>query len=99
MGAAGRTLWDTVLQQYYPLNALALQVLAEACAGRDRAEALRSHIEALGKAAPAKLIRLELEIRGFVTRTLARLANAEVKKRPVGRPPTPVGWRPWQEGA
>ena len=99
LGKAGRTLWDTILAQYYPLNRLALEVLAEACVSRDRSEALRLRVEN-DAAAPSRLIRLELEARNFTARTLARLANAEVKKKPVGRPPTPVGWRPpWvQEG-
>ena len=87
LGEAGQKLWDATLRQFWPLNVLALEVLAEGCAARDRSTAISRQIAALGEAATPALIKLELEARAFTARTLAKLANA-VPKRDIGRPPS-----------
>ena len=76
-------------------------MLAQACAGLDRAEALRAQIDADGDVIRVRgnvrehpAIKLELAARAFVVRTLARLGlNFEPLRTSVGRPP-PRGWQP-----
>jgi hypothetical protein len=78
-----------------------IELLAQACAALDRAEALAAAIAEDGavirtrsgpKSHPA--CKDELACRAFVARTLERLGlNVEVVKSP-GRPTKPLGWIP-----
>ena len=76
-------------------------MLAQACAGLDRAEALRAQIDADGEVIRGRdglkdhpALKHELASRAFVVRTLARLGlNFEPLRAGVGRPP-PRGWQP-----
>jgi Phage terminase, small subunit len=82
-----------------------IELLAQACAAVDRAEALAAVIAEDGmmviapsgarKLHPA--IREERDTRAFVCRTLARLGITLEPKKPIGRPSGGLGWQPWKE--
>jgi hypothetical protein len=81
------------------LTDLGCELLLEACQGRDRAESLRAQIDATGEMLQTArgpkenpLLKLELQTKAFVTRTLHKLAISE-PTRPVGRPPGVLGWK------
>jgi hypothetical protein len=99
LGVHGMWLWDATMAEYDIADVGGRELLVQACAALDRAEALREAIDRDGevittekgpKAHPA--LRDELASRAFVTRTLERLGlNVEAVK-PPGRPPQPRGW-------
>jgi hypothetical protein len=102
LGPHGQRLWDRVQAEYGIRDTGGLELLAQACAALDRAEALAEAIARDGdviysragapRSHPA--VKDELACRAFVTRTLERLGlNIEPVKSP-GRPPTPFGWAP-----
>jgi len=94
-GPAGRSLWDAVQSEYNISDIGGLELLAEACAARDRVQALREAIDRDGetivtrngiRAHPA--LRDELANRSFIVRTLERLGiTLEPIKPGPGRPP------------
>jgi hypothetical protein len=83
-------LWRSVQVEYRITDAAGVELLAQACAMLDRAEALAAEIGkagfvvAGGKGNP--LVRDELQARSFVVRTLARLGLDVEPSKPVGRP-------------
>jgi hypothetical protein len=95
----GTALWDRVMAAYRIEDEGGIELLAQACAALDRAEALAEaiakdgaviHTESGPKSHPA--CKDELACRAFVVRTLERLGlNVEAVK-PPGRPPRPRGW-------
>jgi hypothetical protein len=89
LGAHGMALWNKVNADYRIDDAGGIELLAQACAGLDRAEAV-IYTKSGPKAHPA--IREETALRSFVCRTLQRLGlNIEVLKPTPGRP---AGWGP-----
>lgn len=101
LGEPGRNLWNRITAEYDISDCGGIEMLAQACAGLDRAEALRAQIDADGDVIRVRgnvrehpAIKLELAARAFVVRTLARLGlNFEPLRTSVGRPP-PRGWQP-----
>jgi hypothetical protein len=101
LGADGTDLWVRVMSEYRIEDTGGIELLAQACAALDRAEALSAAIEQDGavlrtesgpRSHPA--VKDELACRAFVARTLERLGlNVEAIK-PPGRPTTPRGWVP-----
>jgi len=101
LGPDGTALWNRVMAEYRIEDAGGIELLAQACAALDRAEALAAAIAEDGavirtpsgpKSHPA--CKDELACRAFVARTLERLGlNVEAIK-PPGRPPTSKGWSP-----
>jgi hypothetical protein len=95
LGEHGMQLWRSVLAEYQVDDVAGREMLAQACAGLDRAEGLAAEIAADGgvvrsragpRAHPA--IKEELAARSFVVRTLARLGlNSQPLQTTVGRPP------------
>jgi hypothetical protein len=93
LGEHGAQLWRTVLAEYAVDDVAGRELLAQACAGLDRAESLAAEIAADGEILrsragpkPNPAIKTELEARSFVVRTLARLGlNFEPVKSTVGR--------------
>lgn len=93
LGDHGTALWLAIQREYTITDPGGIELLAEACAGLDRAEELAEAISAAGaivhtrngpKAHPA--LAAELSARSFVCRTLERLGlNVEAIK-PIGRP-------------
>jgi hypothetical protein len=88
-------LWRSVLAEYQIDDVGGRELLAQACAGLDRAEGLAAQIAADGeiirsragpRAHPA--LKEEIACRSFVVRTLTRLGlNSEPVRASVGRPP------------
>jgi hypothetical protein len=100
LGQHGRKLWDEVQAAYGIADRGGCELLAQACAALDRAEALAMAIAADGaivytragvpKSHPG--CKDELACRAFICRTLERLGlNVEAVKH-VGRPTANVGW-------
>ena len=93
LGQAGADLWQRVMRAYAIDDEGGKQLLFEACAACDRAHELKAAIDRDGavvmsrtgpKTHPA--IKLELEARSFVVRTLHRLGLDIEPTRPIGRP-------------
>jgi hypothetical protein len=98
LGAHGRALWDAVQADYQIGDSAGVELLMQACAMLDRAEALAAEIADVGLMIEGKhgiranpLVRDELAARLAVTRTLQRL-GLDAEAKPVGRPPGPQ-WR------
>jgi hypothetical protein len=94
LGSPGRALWDRVQAEYDVGDCAGVEMLSQACAALDQAEALREEIRRDGlvlrdrrgiiKDHPA--LKHELANRAFLVRTLSRLgSNFEPLKTP-GRP-------------
>jgi hypothetical protein len=99
LGDYGNALWDRVQGEYGITDTGGIEILAQACAALDRAEALREAIDRDGEVITTRNgpkvhpgCKDELACRAFVVRTLERLGlNVEAIK-PPGRPPQPRGW-------
>ena len=101
LGEHGAALWSRVHGEYNISDAGGTELLAQACAAVDRAEALAACVEHDGvmiyakhgpKAHPA--LKEELAARAFICRTLQRLGiNVEAIK-PPGRPGGNAAWTP-----
>ena len=94
LGEHGRGLWQTILGDYDISDSGGREMLHQACSALDRAEALRSAIDADGEIIRGKAglkehpgLKHELAARSFVVRTLQRLGLDVEPIRPVGRPP------------
>jgi hypothetical protein len=94
LGEHGRTLWDSIMSEYSISDSGGVEILAQACAAKDRAESLAAEIDRDGPTVMTKAgmkehpaLRAELGCRAFICRQLQRLGlNLETLK-PVGRPP------------
>jgi hypothetical protein len=100
LGRHGRKLWDEVQAAYAITDRGGVELLAQACAALDRAEALAAAIATDGPVIYSRTgvprthpaVKDELACRAFVVRTLERLGlNVEAVK-PVGRPTNFSGW-------
>ena len=98
LGKHGANLWAAVTHDYRIVDAGGVEILAQACAALDRAEALREAIDRDGlivtvggapKDHPA--IKHELANRAFVCRAIQRLGLDVEAVKPIGRPPS-RGW-------
>ena len=95
LGEHGMTLWRSVHGAYKIEDAGGIEMLAQACAACDRAEACAAAIERDGAVLRLKggalkdhpALKHELANRAFVVRTLGRLGLDVEAVRPVGRPP------------
>jgi hypothetical protein len=99
LGVHGMWLWDAIMAEYDIADVGGRELLVQACAALDRAEALCEAIDRDGevittekgpKAHPA--LRDELAARAFVVRTLERLGLNIEPIKPPGRPTRPRGW-------
>lgn len=94
LGQHGLAFWKVVHQEYVVEDAAGMQILANACAMLDRAEALSALIEEQGlvlrtrnggmRANPA--VAAELAARGFINRAIGRLGINQSELKSVGRP-------------
>lgn len=77
LGKHGAALWRDITAEYRIDSAAACQLLYEACAARDRAEACRERIETEGVVGDGgrehPLVKHELAARAFTARVLQRL--------------------------
>jgi hypothetical protein len=89
LGTHGRALWDRIQAEYGIRDSAGVEMLAQACAAVDRAEALSAAVAKVGFMVGGRangLIKDELAARSFVTRTLSRLGLDLEPAKPVGRP-------------
>jgi hypothetical protein len=105
LGPHGAKLWRSVQREHHIDNIGGKELLAQACAALDRAEALREQIDKDGellcvgsgiKDHPG--LKHELAARAFITRTLVRLGLTQEQIGPIGRPGHGIGitWRQLQ---
>src|SRR5687768_2242055 len=95
LGDHGLTLWRTVMAEYEIADTGGREMLRQACAALDRAEACAEHISRDGEVVQTRAglkdhpaLRHELANRSFVVRTLHRLGlDVEPVRPSVGRPP------------
>jgi hypothetical protein len=90
------------MTEYHISDAGGMELLLQACAQLDRAEALKATIDRDGaiiqsrsgpKAHPA--LRAEIAARTFIVKTLGRLGlDIEPLNQRTGRPPTQMSWIP-----
>jgi hypothetical protein len=88
-------LWQAAHAEFSFDDIGSVELLAQACASLDRAEALAECIARDGEVIyvrnvpkPHPAIKDELALRAFVSRSLQRLGLTGVQVRPVGRPPS-----------
>lgn len=97
LGQAGERLWSRIMSQYDIRDEGGRELLFQACTAADRVERLRKIINNDGEliegkdGGPARehpLLRHEVAMKSFLTRTLARLNLDMEPTRPgPGRPP------------
>jgi hypothetical protein len=96
LGEHGRSLWNRATSEYDISDVAGVEMLTQACAALDRAEALATAIQhdgevirtRTGNVKPHPAIAAELACRGFITRTLVKLGlNFEPLRAAPGRPP------------
>jgi hypothetical protein len=100
LGRHGMALWREIRREYHVNDRGGVELLAQACAASDRAEALAACIARDGEMIRTKTgmrihpgIREELAARSFVVRTLERLGiTTETTNSTPGRPPSNYGW-------
>jgi hypothetical protein len=104
LGKHGAALWKSITAEYGIEDAGGAELLTEACQTLDRAEELAAAIKRDGPVIRYKgaikdhpAIKHELAARSFVVRTLQRLGLDVEALKPVGRPPSPLGWKPDEE--
>jgi hypothetical protein len=94
LGRHGIALWREIRREYHVNDRGGVELLAQACAASDRAEALAACVARDGEMIRTKTglrihpgIREELAARSFVVRTLERLGiTAETTNSTPGRP-------------
>jgi len=93
LGKAGTAMWSAVMREYEIADSGGIEILAQACAALDRAEALRTAIDRDGEiitvgGAPKDhpALKHELANRAFVVRAIQRLGLDVEAVKPVGRP-------------
>jgi hypothetical protein len=101
LGEHGRTAWQLITNQYQIDDAGGRMMLHEICAARDRLVELQQAIDRDGAIVKSRsgvrehpAIKLELQLRAFICRTLVRLGlSVEAINPSAGRPARPTGWR------
>jgi hypothetical protein len=101
LGAAGRSLWSSVMNEYEIRDSGGLAMLTQICAALDRLGECAAAIERDGlmiltKAGPKEhpLLKTEVALRAFIVRTLQRLGLDVEPIKPLGRPGKGTGWIP-----
>lgn len=95
LGKHGRNLWDRCLAEYEIPDSAAREMLLQAAEALDRLQEIRAQINAgrAGKRNTTPSLKVEIQNRNFVTRTLQRLGlNLEPLQSRPGRPSTPTSW-------
>jgi hypothetical protein len=98
LGQHGRALWDRIQAEYMVRDTGGAEILMQACAALDRAEALAVRISedgevVYGKTGPRShpALRDEVANRAFVVRTIAKLGLNYEAIKSVGRPGGGIG--------
>jgi hypothetical protein len=99
LGRCGSDLWLNVMREYQINDVGGLQLLCAACEALDLAQVLRARIDADGPVIQTNsgmrehpCLRSELANRAFAMRALERLGITVEPVKPIGRPPTTIGW-------
>ena len=99
LGKNGLELWRSVQAAFGIGDVGGIELLAQACAALDRAEACRAHIDRDGEMVVSKtvglrnhrLLKHELAARAFVVRTLQKLGITDEPVKAIGRPGKHIG--------
>ena len=99
LGKAGATLWRSIMSQYEIADCGGLSMLEQACAAQDRIAECGVIIAREGSVVRTKsgpkehpLLKIELQSRSFLVRTLIRSGLDVEPVKPMGRPPSSVHW-------
>jgi hypothetical protein len=99
LGQHGTSLWREIHAEYSVTDRGGAELLAQACAAIDRAEALAACVAHAGPVIRSKsgvrvhpAVREELAARAFVVRTLEKLGVTREAVQAPGRPATGFGW-------
>jgi hypothetical protein len=94
---AGAILWRSIMSEYEISDCGGLSMLEQACAAQDRIAECGVIIARKGQVVRTKsgpkehpLLKIELQSRSFLVRTLIRLGLDVEPAKPVGRPPSSV---------
>lgn len=100
LGQHGAAFWARVMAEFAITDVGGVEILAQLCAGIDRAESLADIIAREGevirtrtgvlKSHPA--VRDEISARQFVLKAISKLGIDLEPQKAVGRPPRPTGW-------
>ena len=101
LGRHGLSLWREMRREYRVDDRGGIELLAQACAAADRAEALAACVARDGETIRTKTglrihpaVREELAARSFIVRTLERLGiTTEATNKSPGRPAAGFGWK------
>jgi hypothetical protein len=100
LAETGARLWQSIQSQYAIADSGGLALLRQLCEAADQIEKIRRVIAADGLlvegagGAPARehpLLKIQLGLRSFMTRTIARLGLDVEPVRQPGRPPGRIG--------
>jgi hypothetical protein len=102
LGPHGRKLWQKMSASVSSRDEAAKEALRQVCIATDRLAMIEKAIAHDGPTVTGRygqlcehpLLRLELSLRAFITRSLARLGE---ERRPVGRPPSAAVGITWQQ--
>jgi hypothetical protein len=102
VGPHGRAVWNRVMSAYAIEDVGGTEILLLIAQSIDRAERCREAIDRDGEMVRGAdgvmrrnpLLRDELTNRAFAMRAIDRLGINKEAIKPMGRPPTSVGWRP-----
>jgi hypothetical protein len=98
LGKPGLSLWRSITSEFDVDDAGSTETLLQICAAADRLEEIAQQIAADGLAIRSKtglrdhpLLKIELGLRSFVTRNLARLGVTTEPIKQIGRPGRGIG--------
>jgi len=101
VGKAGRTLWQSVMNEYDIRDAGGQQMLQQICEAADRVHEFSAIIKRDGPVVRTKmgprdhpLLKHEQAARSFIVRSLGRLGLDVEPLKAVGRPASGLGWTP-----
>jgi hypothetical protein len=101
LGKAGRTLWQSVMNEYNIADSGGQQMLQQICEAADRVAEFSTIIKRDGPVVRTKmgpkdhpLLKHEQAARSFIVRSLGRLGLDVEPLKAVGRPASGLGWTP-----
>ena len=99
LNKTGRTLWQSVMNEYDIRDAGGLQMLQQICEAADRVQEFSAIIKRDGPVVRTKmgpkdhpLLKHEQAARSFIVRSLGRLGLDVEPLKSVGRPSQPSSW-------
>jgi hypothetical protein len=94
LGEHGRKLWDRCLNEYEINDSAGLEMLLQCSEALDRLQEIRAQMRTsrANQKSINQLLKVEIQNRNFVTRTLQKLGLNLEPVKPMGRPVTPTSW-------